>query len=240
MKIKVLGSSSLGNCYLVWGYETNIIIECGVHFDKILKGLNFDTSKTELCLISHEHKDHSKYAKDVLSNNIKIFTNRSTKESIQVDKNKANLISLLKPKKPVTVGNWKVTAFELNHDVPNYGFLIYNKVLDERLLFVTDTYFVKYWFEDIDYLLVECNYDDGTLCENVRKNITPKILKKRLSKSHMSLEQSVKFCKKNVNPWTKVYPIHMSEDNIDKKKVEKSFTNIGKLILMKYWKGEEK
>ncbi len=236
MDIKVLGSSSKGNCYLIFGAESNIIIECGVKFDKILKGLNFDTSQTKACLISHEHKDHSKYAVDVLRHKIPIFTNKATKTSLRVPKYLNDMVLPLEAREPLEIDNWQIVAFELNHDVPNFGYRVYNRKLKETLLFVTDTYFVKYRFDKIDYLMIECNYSSKTLRNNIRNGEVPEYLGKRLDKSHMSLAQAVKFAKINANAWTKLYPIHISGDNIAKEDIEKSFKNIGQLV--KYWEGE--
>ncbi|MDS2204199.1 MBL fold metallo-hydrolase, partial [Clostridioides difficile] len=39
MKIKVLGSSSKGNCYLLQLKNETLILECGVSYKEILKGL---------------------------------------------------------------------------------------------------------------------------------------------------------------------------------------------------------
>lgn len=38
---------------------------------------------------------------------------------------------------------------------------------NERLLFITDSYFVRYKFKNINYLMIECNYSADILEENV-------------------------------------------------------------------------
>ncbi|HEK4983663.1 TPA: MBL fold metallo-hydrolase, partial [Clostridioides difficile] len=60
MKIKVLGSSSRGNCYLLQLKNETLILECGVSYKEILKGLDFNLKSVVGCLVTHEHKDHSK------------------------------------------------------------------------------------------------------------------------------------------------------------------------------------
>jgi len=56
MKVKILGSSSKGNSYLLESSTGEIlIIECGIAWKEILKGLNYDLKGVIACLITHEH-----------------------------------------------------------------------------------------------------------------------------------------------------------------------------------------
>ena len=67
MKLKVLASGSKGNCYILESPTGSLLIEAGIHWKEILKGLDYDISKVVACLISHEHKDHSKAVIEVMS-----------------------------------------------------------------------------------------------------------------------------------------------------------------------------
>jgi len=42
MLLKVLGSSSKGNCFILENEEESLIIECGIPFLEIKKGLGFN------------------------------------------------------------------------------------------------------------------------------------------------------------------------------------------------------
>lgn len=56
MILKVLGSSSTGNCYLLQSSEgETLIIECGINIREIKKALNFNIRNVAGVLISHEH-----------------------------------------------------------------------------------------------------------------------------------------------------------------------------------------
>ena len=47
MKLKVLGSGSKGNCYIMEANNgDNIIIEQGLNFKKILEAMDYDLSKS--------------------------------------------------------------------------------------------------------------------------------------------------------------------------------------------------
>lgn len=59
MRLYVAGSSSSGNCYLLYDEREILILECGVPF-KNINGLPFfDLEKVVGCVISHEHCDHA-------------------------------------------------------------------------------------------------------------------------------------------------------------------------------------
>ena len=65
-----LASSSHGNCYVVSDGETAILLECGISFRRIKKGLGFDLSAIRACLVSHEHKDHAKSVMDIIKSGV--------------------------------------------------------------------------------------------------------------------------------------------------------------------------
>ncbi|WP_024622120.1 MBL fold metallo-hydrolase [Metaclostridioides mangenotii] len=82
MKIKVLGSSSKGNCYLLQLKTETLILECGINYKQILKGLNYDLESVVGCLVTHEHKDHSKAITELTENGIDIYTSKGTLEKL--------------------------------------------------------------------------------------------------------------------------------------------------------------
>jgi phosphoribosyl 1,2-cyclic phosphodiesterase len=55
MFLKVMGSSSQGNCYLLKSESGSLLIECGIQYKKIQQALNFDLSHIQACLVTHDH-----------------------------------------------------------------------------------------------------------------------------------------------------------------------------------------
>lgn len=55
MKLKVLGSGSSGNCYILENDAEALIIEAGLPFMEVKKVLNFNVRKVQGVVISHEH-----------------------------------------------------------------------------------------------------------------------------------------------------------------------------------------
>ena len=55
MEIKVLASSSQGNCYIVSDGKNKIMLECGIAMRNIRRGGDFCVHEVSGCLLSHEH-----------------------------------------------------------------------------------------------------------------------------------------------------------------------------------------
>jgi phosphoribosyl 1,2-cyclic phosphodiesterase len=56
MIVKVLGSSSKGNCYIVETATDKLIVDAGIPYKEIQKGLNFNFKGVVGTLVTHEHR----------------------------------------------------------------------------------------------------------------------------------------------------------------------------------------
>lgn len=211
MELKVLGSGSSGNCYLLQNENETLIIECGLRYKDILKGLNFNLSNVVGCLISHEHKDHSKAANDLINNGIDIYLSEGTIAGIEfTDINNGYRINKLISEKTIKIGNFIILPFETEHDANEpLGFLIYHNDIG-KLLFITDSYYCKYKFSDIDHVMIECNYS----LEILKEKQLPQTLKSRIIKSHFELDNVKNFLKAtDLNDTKEILLIHLSDGN---------------------------
>ncbi len=204
INIKTLASGSSGNAYLIDDGHSQLLIECGIRWKDIQIALNFDTKNIVGCLISHEHKDHTKGLKDILRAGINCYMSQGTKEAEGIEHHR---IKTVEARKKFTISDWKVMPFEVEHDVNEpFGYLIMNKQ-GEKLLFATDTYYVRYKFKELNYIMIECNYSLAILEDNINNGRVHPAMKNRLIKSHFSLENVIEFLK--VNDMSKVEEIHL-------------------------------
>lgn len=210
MKLKVLGSGSSGNCYLLQGTKETLILECGLPYKTILKGLDFNLSNIVGCLVSHEHKDHSKAIRDLMNNGIDVYTSVGTVEDLDIGGYSACRLDFLKSEKAVNIGEFIVLPFEAEHDAREpLGFLIHHKEMG-KLLFITDSYYCKYKFNGLDHILIECNYSNKILEERE----LPKSLKSRIIKSHFELENVKDFLRStDLSQLRDITLIHLSDGN---------------------------
>ncbi len=210
--IKVVASGSTGNSYIIQAREEILLLELGINFKNIKKALNYDLSKVVGALITHEHKDHCKCVDDVIKAGIDIYMSKGTSEGIKYKVSEEaikNRVHYLKHAESYKIGGFLIVPFNAQHDVNEpLGFLIYHKYIG-KIVFATDTYYLKNTFRDIDHVFIECNYS-----ENVLQQLPP--WRARTIKSHMSLET----LKETLQTWnlekTKdITLIHISGDNGD-------------------------
>ncbi|MDY0395389.1 MBL fold metallo-hydrolase [Virgibacillus halophilus] len=211
IEIKALASGSAGNAYHIDDGHTQLLLECGIPFKSIRQALNFNTSNLAGCLVTHEHGDHIKALNEVLRAGINCYMSAGTAEASGV---RHHRIKPVKAKQQFEIGTWSILPFDVQHDVSEpYGFLLQNKA-GEKLLFATDTYYIRYRFNGITHLMVECNYSMEILNENIVSGRTHKGMKNRLIKSHFSLENFKEFLKANdLSKLQEIWMLHLSDSN---------------------------
>jgi len=219
ISIKTLASGSSGNAYLVTDGHTPLLLECGISYRDIQVATKFQTGDIAGCLISHEHKDHTKGLKDVLKAGIDVYASQGT---IDQEGIKHHRLKPIKARQQFEIGTWMILPFDVEHDVAEpLGFLLQNK-LGERLLFATDTYYVRYKFNGLTHIMVECNYSLDILDENIADGRVPSVLRRRLIKSHFSLENVKEFLKANdLSKVQEIHLIHLSSNNSDEQRFKR-------------------
>lgn len=214
MRLKVLGSGSSGNCYILQNEKEILVLECGLPYKTIQKGLNFNLSDVVGCLVSHEHKDHSRAVVDLLNNAVDVYSSEGTYEKLLVFHNYHTKV--IKSECQFKVGNFTIAPFETEHDaVEPLGFLIQHKDIG-KLLFITDSYYCQYKFSGLSHIMIECNYSMDILQNNIDKGLIHPALANRLLKSHFSLENVKGFLKEtDLSSVRDITFLHLSAGNSD-------------------------
>ncbi|WBL16415.1 MBL fold metallo-hydrolase [Sutcliffiella sp. NC1] len=231
IEITALASSSKGNCYRVTDGYTPLLLECGINYREIQKGFGFRMSEVAGCLITHEHDDHCKSIKDVLKAGIDVYTSSGTVEALGISHHR---IKRVKPMEQFELGTWSVLPFDVQHDVSEpLGFLLANQE-GEKLLFATDTYYIKYKFQELTHILVECNYSLEILNQNILDGSVPSVMKERLLRSHFSLENLKEFLKANdLSKVQEIWLLHLSDSNSDEALFKKEIMELtGKMVYV--------
>ena len=230
MRFISLASSSKGNAALISYKNTNILVDCGISKKRIVEILgNYGLTLNDIdyILITHEHSDHIAGLPAILKDHdIKIISQRATLSYILKyceDKNVKVNVDSLKIISPVNIlndnsmfelGDIKFYPLKGHHDVAS---LYYKFVLGDTVIAIlTDMgeyneYTVR-TLEDVDYLMLESNYDEELLIGNSY----PAWLKKRImgEEGHLSNRDCanliMKLAGKNVK---EIYLSHISEDS---------------------------
>lgn len=224
IEIQVLASGSKGNCYRINDGSTPLLLECGIPFKEMQKRLNFKTFEIAACLISHEHQDHSKAIKDIVKAGIDCYMSQGTKEALQIDSHRIKTIKL---KQQFKIGTWTILPFETEHDaVEPVGFLMANQA-GEKLLYATDTYYIRYRFRGLTHIMVECNFALDILRTNTKTGIIETELKNRLLRSHFSLENVKEFLRANdLSKTQQIWLLHLSDNNSDAERFKREIQEL--------------
>lgn len=211
MQLKVLGSSSKGNCYLlISSTGQTLALEAGVRFSEVQKAMNFDTSKLVGCLVTHEHGDHAGYANQFMNNAIDIVCSAGTGINLK----KHHRLNKIFAEHVYDIGEFKVYAFDVVHDAQQpFGYLI-NHPECGNLLFLTDTFYSEFTFKGLNNILIEVNYDEKILNANIEAGKIPESLRKRIVTSHMSLQTAKELLAANdLSGVNNIVLIHLSDGN---------------------------
>lgn len=211
--ITPIASGSSGNCYHITDGHTELLLEAGVPNKTIQKALNFRMSSIEGCLVTHEHLDHGKAAGYVMKAGIDVYASKGTMDSLGLSGHRAKQIQA---KEPLSIGTWTILPFDVQHDASDpLGFLLANQA-GEKLVFITDSYYTKYKFSGLTHIMVEANYSLEILNENIASGSVPAAMKKRLLRSHFSLENTKEFLMENdLSKVQEIWLIHLSRNNSD-------------------------
>lgn len=229
MKINCIGSGSSGNCYHITDGETELLLECGFNFKKIQQALNYQLKNISACLISHRHNDHIKGLKELLNYGINCYIGEIEKDELMaIDKRYDNFrLKGIQPLEHFKIGTLTILPFDVQHDTGQpLGYLIQSDSGD-KLLFATDTYYIKYTFTGLTHMLIECNNSIEILNRNVENGVLNSSLKKRIRKSHFSLENVIDFLNDcDLSRLKETYLIHLSDSNSDEVLFKKSIQKV--------------
>lgn len=212
MDIQIIASGSRGNCYRVSDGKTAVLLDAGIPYKEIQKALNFKVRDIAGVLVTHEHLDHCKAVDDLAKNGIDIYASSGTFNARNFSGHRMKVVKALNQFK---IDSFTVLPFDTEHDCEEpLGFLLQSDITNEKLLYFTDTYYLKYTFTGLTYIIGECNYSMDAIMYNVENGIIAKERVPRLLKSHMSLEHFMEFIKANdMSTVRTIYLAHMSSDN---------------------------
>src|SRR5690606_27819652 len=165
VEVRVLASSSAGNAYWISDGQTPLLIECGIRFEALRRGIGFGVSSLAGALVSHEHADHARAARDVLRAGVDLYATQGTIDALGME---GHRLRPIRARQQVRIGTWTVLPFEAVHDAADpLGFLLAS-LNGAKLLYFTDSAYCRYRFRGLTHLMVEANYSAEILRRNVQ------------------------------------------------------------------------
>ena len=209
MDIKIIASGSSGNAYLIGDGHTRLLLDAGIPFKRIQIGCGFRTSGIDGCLVTHRHGDHAAAIPKLLQRGMTVYSNADV----------AGLypgVQSVEARREFRIGTFRILPFEAEHDVPCFGYQVTSTATDERLVYITDSAYVRYTFTGLTHIMIEANYDEDIMLGNVRDEKIPFSLAERVAGTHMSIDTLIDLLRANdMTKVRQIYLLHLSDNNSD-------------------------
>ena len=211
MTLITINSNSSGNAYALDSGKEILLLEAGCKMADVKRAINYRIQDVVGCIVTHCHGDHAKYATEYAKFGVQVCGPKDieSKKSFPFGK-----FSHLISERTKKIGEFLVVPFENFHDVPIYGYLIRHEDMG-TMLFSTDSYKLGMTLRGIEHFLIEANYSDELLKQNVWNGSINKAQADRIMLSHMSLEYCIDYLKDcEVQKSAKTITLcHLSERN---------------------------
>lgn len=203
MTADVLASGSSGNCTALTAGDKLLLVDCGKPFKWTLAKLNWRLP--DAILVTHEHGDHSKAAKNFLDRGVDVFLTSGTAEALGLSRHNLRIIVA---GETFSAAGFKINVLPSIHDAAEpVNFIVSDD--SDRVLYVTDTGAIPNVDGDFTKILIEANYSTLPLFVSDLNAAQ----KKRILNYHLSIEKTAKFLKRY--PQAEVTLLHLSKRHGD-------------------------
>lgn len=207
MKLRVLGSGSSGNCYLLENNTECLVIEAGVPFKAVKKALGFNVSKIVGVVVSHSHKDHAGYYKEYINAGIPVYRPYDMDEEIARIQRWFGGFGIGAFENRNKSGKWLHNNTD-DSECRCYGFYMYHPEMG-KISYASDTECIRWKFPGVNHILVEANYSMD-LVDRDEPNYEHRL------RGHMSIDTTCRFLKANNSPDLRnVILCHLSGQSAD-------------------------
>lgn len=222
LEFQAIASGSGGNFYLLKEGDDTLAIECGIKFGDIQKATGFTLSSLDGCLISHAHGDHAKSVQQMIKQTVPIYASYDAAKALNIHSSPWVFCISANEVQPIGM-NWRVTPFDVQHDSDGtFAFVIDSTASGERLVYITDTQYVKYLIPGIDILAIECNYDMETIKGKTFRDEIDRARYQRTLETHMSLDTVIEMVKSNdMASCREIHLLHLSSANSNAEKFKR-------------------
>lgn len=215
-KLKCVGSSSSGNCYLIECKDEKLILELGVSWKNIVESLKYEINNVVGALCSHRwrHKDHSIAIPNALKLGLKVYSCQDVQTVYKE-------VKVLEKGLKTQIGSFKVQPIPLKHSVECYGFIIEHSEFG-KLLFFTDCCEFRYKVKNVNHILAEANHNEELIIDNIINDEASR----SLSENHMEINNTIEAIKANYSSkLVNIVLIHLSSGNANPKTFVKQVKN---------------
>ena len=188
-KLITINSNSSANGYALDSGKDILLLEAGCKMADVKRAIDYRLADVVGCVLSHVHSDHAKYATEYAKFGVDVYGPQDIADKKQFPYDKYHPMIA---EKTYHIGDFDVVPFKNFHDCPIFGYLIRHKDMN-TMLFSTDSYKIGMTLRGVSHFLIEANYSDDILKENVWNGSINKAQADRIMLSHMSLDYCIEY-----------------------------------------------
>lgn len=240
-KIYSLGSSSSGNCFVIYDGVSYLVLDAGIkrNLTKKLFEHNIDLNKIDGVLITHAHQDHMK-ALNNWCNQDRYMTFKTLNIWKQTNKIKyINNIKRFSPNSSFKIGKWEINAISNKfHDIGGAVYYAIKNASDEVITYITDTSKIVGNIPNAEAYIIEANHFASDIEREIEETDDENklLVLRRALKTHLSAETCVEYLNKNIGDKTElVVLMHMSATRSNQSRISSYVKdNIKKNVRVEY------
>lgn len=122
-------------------------------------------------------------------------------------------VKILRPKTRYKIGGFYVTPLEVEHNVPNFAYIIEHEEIG-KFVFCTDLTHFQYKIKGVNHLLIESNYSE----EIVINHLCDNEVIRSMSENHMDINEAIKAIRNNISSnLNTIILCHLSDGQSDER-----------------------
>jgi phosphoribosyl 1,2-cyclic phosphodiesterase len=223
LDVVTLASSSAANATLIDDGAAPLLLDAGMRFSELQHAIRFASPGPAVAmnvlqlagvLVTHEHRDHSRAVAELVRRGVDVYATAGTFGAMRERHHRARHIEA---GERFELGHsWAAVAFETVHDAAEpVGFLLASSS-GARVLYATDTAYIRPRFEGLTHILIECNNSLEIMRRRVRSGALELGQKSRVLRNHLSLERVLAFLEANdLEAVREIHLLHLSDGNSD-------------------------
>jgi phosphoribosyl 1,2-cyclic phosphodiesterase len=220
MELSIIASGSNGNCYLLESDGASVLFDAGKSFSETagrMAALGKGIEEVDGIVLSHAHRDHYQGIGPIARRlRIPVYVRE---EVYAACRQRLGPVDVRHFDAGFRIKDLEIDPVETSHDITSCGFVV------GRFGIFTDTGCVtpqmKDIISDLDFLLLESNYDE----EMLMNGPYPRHLKERIvsERGHLSNDDASDFISRHGRHLSLVFLAHLSEKNNSAEKVRETF-----------------
>lgn len=201
-KLRCLGSSSSGNCFLLESQGEILILDLGLDWKSVMKAIDYRLERVVGAVVTHRHGDHSYLIPKMLKYCIPVY-------SCSDVAGRYDEVVCLQPKTKYKIGNFIVQPLPVPHNVENYAFIVSHDSFG-KLIYAVDCVQFPYTIRNVNHWVIEANHDEEIILDNVCNDS----FSQSASENHLNINQTIDVLMANFcNATRTIVLAHLSDGN---------------------------